>query len=169
VRIFDGVVGVFKGQLYVVSDPWDIGPDLWANFSGQANGLLGAATPGLLCLVTGVADGDVGFTVEVCEREPLLDGSWEDCVEASFSPATPVVMFVDLEGQALSEIPLGEETYRVRYAAREMDAGHAGTAMDVYGLWFWPAPQAPDAVVRRTSKTADYLQAEQAHRNELGL
>jgi hypothetical protein len=167
-RVFDGIVGVFDGQLYVGSDPEDIGPDLFAHFSGQANGLLGAATPSLLCLITGVADGDIGFTVEVCEREPLLEDSWEDSVEASFSPATPVVMFLDLEWRVLCEIPLGEETYRLRYAARGMDAGHAGTAMDVYSLWFWPAPHAPDAVVRQTSKWAEYWQAEQARRNDSG-
>lgn len=170
-RVFDGIVGVFKGQLYVVSDPEDIGPDLFAHFSGQDNGLLGAATPGLLCLLTGRADGDIGFNVEVCEREPLLHESWEDCVEASFSPATPVVMFVDLEWEVLCEIPLGAETYRVRYAARGMDAEFDARYDDkeAEGLWFWPAPHSPDAVVRQTSKLAEYWQAEQAHRNELGL
>jgi hypothetical protein len=75
-RVFDGIVGVSDGQLYVASDPEDIGPDLFAHFSRQANGLLGAATPSLLCLVTGVADGDIGFTVEVCEREPSSCRVW---------------------------------------------------------------------------------------------
>lgn len=166
-QVFDGIVGVFDGQLYVGSDPEDIGPDLFAHFSGQDNGLLGAATPRLLCLITGVADGDVGFAVEVCEREPLLDESWEDCVEASFSPGAPAAMLLDLEWKVLCEIPLGEETYRVRYAARGMDAGHAYTAMDVYGLWLWPAAPARDGIIRRTSDSAAYWHAEIARINDL--
>ena len=166
-RVFDGIVGAFDGQLYVVSDPEEIGPDLFAHFSGQANGLLGAATPGVLCLLTGRADGDIGFTVEACEREPLLDDSWEDCVEASFSPASAVVMVVDLEWQVMCELPLGEATYRVRYAARGMDAKYDESELEA--LWFWPAPETPDAVVKQTSKVAEYWQAEQARRNELGL
>jgi hypothetical protein len=165
VRVFDGIVGVDDGQLYVAGDPEDIGPDLFAHFTGQTNGLLGAAQGGLLCLITGRADGDVHFTVEVCDEEPLLDDTWEDCVEASFSPAAQVMMFLSLFAQVQCEIPLGEETYRVRYVARGMDDGHSLTAMDFYGLWFWPSPHAPDAVVRQTSESAAYWHAVTAREN----
>ena len=75
-RVFDGIVGVDDGQLYVAGDPEDIGPDLFAYFSGQESGLLGAAQAGVPCLITGRADGDIHFTVEVCEQEPLLDDAW---------------------------------------------------------------------------------------------
>jgi hypothetical protein len=163
-RVFDGVVGVLDGQLHVASDPGDIGPDLFAFFSGQQNGLLGAAQHGVLCLINGRADGDISITVEVGDQEPLLDDSWEDCVEASFSPAAPVVMLLDWDLAALCEIPLGEGTYRVRYAARGMDASYDDPEAE--GLWFWPAPHAPDAVIKQTSKSADYWH--QARRNELG-
>jgi hypothetical protein len=84
-------------------------------------------------------------------------------------PAASVVLLLDLEREVRCEIPLGDETYRVRYTARGMDAGHAGTETDVYGLWFWPAPAAPDTVIRQTSKSADYWHAEVARWNELGL
>lgn len=55
----------------------------------------------------------------------------------------------------------------MRYAARGMDAGSAGTEMDVYALWFWPAPPAPDAVVKQTSESAAYWHAEIARINSL--
>jgi hypothetical protein len=168
-RVFDGIVGVFDGQLYVAGDPEDIGPDLYAFFSGQDNGLLGAAQAGVLCLITGVADGDIGVTVEVCEREPLLDDSWEDCVEASFSPGAPVVMLLDLERKVLCDIPLGEEARRVRYATRGADASHAGTGTEVSCLWFWPELARPDGIIRQTSESAAYWHADQARRNALGL
>jgi hypothetical protein len=48
-----------------------------------------------------------------------------------------------------------------------MDAGHASTAMDVYGLWFWPAPPAPDAIIRQTSAVAAYWHTEIARINQL--
>jgi hypothetical protein len=50
----------------------------------------------------------------------------------------------------------------VQYTARGMDEADSGTEMDVYGLWFWPAPAAPDAVIKQTSKSAAYWHAEMA-------
>jgi hypothetical protein len=140
-EVFDGVLGVLDGQFWIASDVDEIGPDMFAAFAGQRNGLLGAAEDGQLRLITGAADGDVRFSVHVVESEPQLDGSWEDCVEASFAPRTPAVGFFDWDGNVVFAIPLGGETYRVRYAARAMDSGSAGSEMDVYALWFWPAPR----------------------------
>src|SRR3954467_7372189 len=98
-----------------------------ASFSGQKNGLLGGAEKGVLRFFTGVADGEVRLSVDVVEGEPRLDDSEEDCGEVSFSPVTPAVALFDGDGAAGFEIPLGRDTYRVRYAARGMDAGHSGT------------------------------------------
>jgi hypothetical protein len=158
--VFDGVAGVFDGQLYVASNTEDIGPDLYSFFRGQRNGLLGAAQNAVLCLITGKADGDIGFTIKVAREEPDIEDGWEECVEASFSPTESVAVLCDLEREILAEIPLGQETYRVRYTARGMDEADSGVQMDVYGLWFWPAPAAPDAVIRQTSKSAAYWHAE---------
>ena len=164
-QVFDGVVPVLDGQFGIASDADDIGPDMFAAFVGQQNGLLGAAEEGQLRLITGKADGDVGFAVQVVESEPELDDSWEDCVEVSFSPRTPVVGFFDWDFNVVFEIPLGAQTYRVRYAGRAMDAGQAGPEMDTYALWFWPAPPVPDAVVKQTSGSAAYWHAAIAREN----
>lgn len=169
VQVFDGVIGVLDGQLWIAADAGDIGPDMYASFSGQQNGLLGAAEDGMLRLITGVADGEVRLTVHVVEREPQLDDSWEDCVEASFSPPAPVVALFDWDGAAVFEFPLGEDSYRVRYTTRGADAGHAGAETEVSGLLFWPAPPGPDVIVRQTSKSAAYWHAEAARWRELGL
>jgi hypothetical protein len=158
-QVFDGVLDILDGQLWVASENDEIGPDLWASFLGQQNGLLGAAEQGTLRLIFGKADGDVGLSVYVEEREPELDPSWEECVEVSFSPVKPVVALFDWDGQPEFEIPLGDGTYRVRYTARDMDAGHSYTKMDVYALWFWPAPPAPDAIVKQSSESAAYWHA----------
>ena len=54
-------------------------------------------------------------------------------------------------------------SYRVRYSATGMDRGgdadtleRGQAADDRYHLDFWPAPPEPDAVLKRTSLTADY-------------
>src|SRR5262249_29539180 len=154
-QVFDGVVDLTEGQIHVASDADAIGPDMFEFFLGQRNGLLGAAQDGVLCLMTGKADGEVGFTVYVTAQGPDLDDSWEDCVEASFSPTEPVVALFDW-GEVVTDIPLGEGIYRVRYTARGMDAGEAATGIEAYGLWFWPAPAAPDAIIKQTSKSAAY-------------
>lgn len=167
VQVFDGVVGVLDGQLWIASAAEDIGPDMYASFAGQRNGLLGAAEAGALRFMTGKADGDIGLSAHVAENEPHLDESWEECVEASFSPAKPVVALFDWDGNVLTEIPLGEQTYRVRYTARGMDEADSGPEMDVYGLWFWPAPAAPDAIIKQTSKSAAYWHAEMARENAI--
>ncbi len=167
VPVFDGVVGVLDGQLWIASAAEDIGPDMYTSFDGQRNGLLGAAEAGALRFMTGKADGDIGLSVRVAENEPHLDESWEECVEASFSPATPVVALFDWDGNALTEIPLGEPTYRVRYTARGMDEADCGTEMDVYGLWFWPAPAATDAIIKQTSKSAGYWHTTMARENAI--
>ena len=153
-QVFDGVIGVLDGQLWIASDADDIGPDMYDSFTGQQNGLLGGAESGVLRFFTGVADGDVRLSLHVVEGEPRLDDSWEDCVEVCFSPLTPVVALFDWDGAAEFEIALGRDTYRVRYAARGMDAGASGTETEVCALWFWPAPTEPDAIVKQTSESA---------------
>jgi hypothetical protein len=168
-QVFDGVIGVLDGQLWVATNADDIGPDMDASFSGQQNGLLGAAEAGVLRLITGTADGDVRLSVQVVEREPQLDDSWEDCVEVTFSPASPVVALFDWDGAASFEIPLGEASYRVRYATRGADAGNAGTETEVAGLWFWPAPPGADAIIRQTSKSAAYWHSHASRLRQLGL
>ena len=168
-QVFDGEIGVLDGQLWIASENDDIGPDMYASFSGQQNGLLGAAEEGTLRLITGVSDGDVRLSVHVVDREPQLDESWEDCVEVSFSPTAAVVSLFDWDGVAVFQIPLSEASYRVRYAIRGADAGSAGTETEVSSLWFWPAPARSDAIIRQTSESAAYWHGDQARRNELGL
>jgi hypothetical protein len=159
-RIFEGRIEVDYGQAYVISGDADDHGDMSANFVGQSNGLLGAAFPGRLFLVTSSSSGDVGLTVEIANAEPALDDDWEDCVAASFSPIGLPVRVTQWSGEIVCEIPLAITDYRVRYCASHMDeAGdlHAfekDGIVDSYLLTFWPAPPAPDQVIRQGSETA---------------
>jgi hypothetical protein len=93
-----------------------------------------------------------------------LDDEWEDIGEVSFiSPASEVAL-LDWYGDRVCDISLTQGTsYRVRYSARGMDAGHAldtcpeGTPMaDFYQLAFWPAAVSSDQVAKSTSANAAY-------------
>ncbi len=157
-----GDVHVHYGQIYVHSEggePFE--GDLPACFAGQRNGLCGAAVPGTLFLLTGLHTGDVGFTAEAHETEPP-DAGGEDVVEASFRAQGPARL-VTWGGEDWWDLGLAPGDYRVRYSATAMDAGREqATRLDGepeeerYLLQFWPAPPAPDAVVRQHSAAAAY-------------
>ena len=164
--IFDGRLYVHYGQAYV--NPLQVEqPDFQDAFRGQSNGLCGAAEVGRLLVLTGLHTGDVGFRLEVCDQAPDLDLGWEEIVEVSFhSPAAAdgELTLVDLNGSVVCAIPLQLETaYRARYCARGMDRGKEMDTIlddealaDHYQLTFWPAPHAPDEVLKQTSEEAAY-------------
>jgi hypothetical protein len=160
--VVHGEVHVHYGQIYVHSEggaPFE--GDLSACFAGQRNGLCGAAVAGTLFLITGLHTGEVGLTVEVHETEPPDDGG-EDVVEVSF-PAEGPARLVTWGGEDWWDLELAPGSYRVRYSGTGMDAGReldtrlgGEPPQDSYLLRFWPAPPAPDVVVRETSATAAY-------------
>ncbi|MGW7282637.1 hypothetical protein ACWGIV_31030 [Streptomyces sp. NPDC054844] len=162
-RPVEGEVHVDYGQIYVVSDPDSFGPDLQESFAGQSAGLCGAAVTGALWLSTGLHTGSVGFTVEVHDQAPPLDPAWEDVVEASFRPVSASSALVQWAGEASWELDLEETDYRVRYCAQGLDEAHQQDTrlddepqLDCYLLQFWPAPPAPDHVMKQASATAAY-------------
>ncbi|MEV5440644.1 hypothetical protein AB0K80_32270 [Streptomyces sp. NPDC052682] len=164
-RPVDGEVHVHYGQIYVESDPDAYGPALDEAFAGQSAGLCGAAVPGALWLHTGLHTGSVGFTVEVHDQAPPLDETWEDVVEVSFRPVSDSSTLMEWAGEASWDLGLEQTDYRVRYCARGMDAGHRMDTRldrpqaDRYLLQFWPAPPAPDRVLKQTSAIAAYWHA----------
>lgn len=160
--VMSGSAWVSYSQIYVEST--EDYADLSECFTGQRNGLCGAAVAGKLWLITGLHTGQVGFAVELHEKMPSVEYSAEDVVEASYRPIGDAVLMtwagdggswpLDLEPQV---------DYRVRYSGWGMDAGHqAGPPMDGeplvdrYLLQFWPARPAPDRVVKQTSRQAAY-------------
>lgn len=121
--LFNGRLWVHYGQAYVVSGPV-FDSDFEASFRGQSNGLCGASSPNLLFLITGLHTGHVNFSVEFSDAEPPLDRAWEDVVEVS-STVVNRPFLKEWAGQVLYPIDLAPGTYRVRYAARGMDAARA--------------------------------------------
>ncbi|MFI1368694.1 hypothetical protein [Streptomyces griseochromogenes] len=162
-RPVEGEVHVHYGQIYVESDPDSFGPDLAEAFAGQSGGLCGAAVPGALWLTTGLHTGYVGFTAEVHDQAPPPEAGWEDVVEVSFRPASADSALVQWAGEDSWDLDLEETDYRVRYSAKGMDEANRQDTrldedpqLDCYLLQFWPAPPAPDRVVKETSAIAAY-------------
>jgi hypothetical protein len=146
-----GDVWVHYGQLYVRSGLADLGvpdPELHACFAGQQNGLCGGAVPGCLLLITGLHTGTVGLVVELHDRPPALDDSWEEIVEVPFRPVGEASL-VGWAEEWQRPLELIETDYRVRYCGTGMDAGRAADtraddepALDV--AWITPALAAMD-------------------------
>jgi len=163
--VFDQEIQVHYGQFYVQSRP-DFFVGLIESIGGQANGLCGAAVPGLLFLITGLHTGHTSVTVEMLGAPAPIGDEWEDVVEASFRPATARVALVQWAGEASWPLPLAPIDYRVRYSATGMDRARrrdtllAGEPLlDRYLLQLWPAQPAPDTVIRETSRCAAYWHA----------
>jgi hypothetical protein len=160
--VFDGIVSVSYMQMYLDSRPAYESTTI-DHRAGQQNGLCGAAEPGYLFLTTGMHTGCVGLAIEVHEAEPVVDEGWEDVVEVPFVPASRTAWLVQWEGDTACEFHLRPVPYRVRYCATGMDEGNASGVVfrgdppvDRYLLQFWPAPFAPDCIVKQTSRQAAY-------------
>src|SRR5437764_45662 len=110
-----------------------------ACFRGQTSGLLGAGQPGMMSMNT----------------NRRLTSRGTSASRSSFAPAAPDVRLVDWDRGLVCALTLSAPGYRVRYAARGMDAGHAADTIladekpvDSYRLWFGTAPPAPDLVLK---------------------
>lgn len=126
---------------------------------GQRNGLCGGAVPGVLLLHTSTTRGHVPMRVDLHTGRPPLDPAWEEVVEASFvTDVTDHVLWSFQEVVALPPLPSG--AYRARLSATGYDDAYDGTrvrggpVVDRYLLELWPAPPAPDAVLRCTGTRA---------------
>jgi hypothetical protein len=156
--VYDGPVFVEYGQAALAGE-W--GPaELDEMFAGQVQGLCGTAVPGLVQLMTGTHTGDVMMRVELHDSEPTYGDGWEDVVEASWTSTGGRVVLAGLMGAPVVELDLPPGDYRVRYAGRDMDHERdEDLPPDTYLLQVWPAPSAPDVVLRETSGVASYWHA----------
>jgi hypothetical protein len=159
--LFDAEIHVHYGFLWLLADGEQQPADLLATRAGQRNGLCGAAVPGVLSMMTGLHTGNVPVTVRWHDEEPPLDDEWADVVEAPFAPAEPGMTLSAFDQSVAFRLPAAG-SLRVRYsgagldAARDQDTRISGLPLDRYRLDLWPAPPAPDEVIRETAKIAAY-------------
>ena len=169
--LLDQVIDTDYGQLDLVWDQ-DGGFDGdWERFfAGQLNGLVGAADPTGVYLNLARRSGGSPVRIVLTDAEPTADDTWEDVIEVSTTVpagASPQWMsWAGEDGGDLVDLPPG--AYRVRVSARGRDAGHADEfaeqAVDFYLVQLWPAPSAPDAIVKVGSDNAVYWHREVGNR-----
>ncbi|WP_424852468.1 hypothetical protein [Streptomyces sp. SAI-170] len=92
-----------------------------------------------------------------------MDPVWEEVVEASYRPLSDTSLLVQWAAEDSWTLGLEEADLRVRYCARGMDEAHeadtrgdAEAPYDHYLLQFWPAPPAPDRILKQTARIAAY-------------
>ena len=135
-------------------------PELGMTRGGQANGLLGAAVPGVLSFKTATHTGDVRVRIEAHDAAPVLVDAADEVVEASFEAFGADAWLQTFDDGGELTLP-GPGSYRVRLSCFDWDAGddgsgYDGPAPDRYLLQLWPAEAAPDAVLRQRSERAGY-------------
>ena len=159
-RVLDVEVQVGYGQAYVLSGDTRV-PSMDRSFQSQTNGLCGAATTGVLFLITGTHTGPVPFAVDVVAAEPPIGEEWEDVVEVSFTAQPGDVVLMGWAGGSVDSIPLDAGRFRVRYCFRGLDAAREHDSrldgdppIDRCLLQFWPSGPRPDSVLRLSSEYA---------------
>lgn len=159
--LLDQEISVHYGFMFLGSGDGEQ-PELGSARGGQANGLCGARAPGFLSLITGLHTGMVPLRIESLTEPPPDDGGqWEDVVEASLTTAGEPLWLSTFDDGVEVALPAGQ--WRARYSAAGMDAGRDADSrldgdpvLDRYLLQLWPAPPAPDAVLRQSSSIAGY-------------
>lgn len=165
--LFDGEIEVHYGFANIGScDPATGGvprggpPDWHTSVHGQSNGILGGAVPGWLLLLMGLHTGTAPLRVQWSDTEPPLPGDeFKDVVEASFTPASADLRVWTFQDVYPVLLPLVADL-RVRYSISGMDRGREVDVREPEEpgveqglLHLWPAPSAPDAVLRSGSVT----------------
>lgn len=166
--VFEDALFVHYGFVFL-SPSDDEDPDLDESRRGQVNGLLGAATGDALSMMTGTHTGEVPVRIEWHETEPALDDAWDDVVEASIDITGSDMRLAAFDDMRDVQLP-ATGPHRVRMCAagfeaarREEDLAEDEPVPDRYLLQLWPAPAAPDAIVRVSGPAAQYWHDE-AHK-----
>ena len=162
--LLDDIIDTDYGQFDIVYDE-DGGFDGDADrfFAGQANGLVGAADPHGVYI--GLARRSGGSRIRIvlyatAAPQAADEASWEDIVEVSTTvPDDDVTEWATWGSASDGALPgLQAGDYRVRVSARGRDAADRdelrGEETDSYLVELWPAPWAPDSIIRTTTANA---------------
>lgn len=165
--LLDEVVQTDYGQLDLVwGDPGGFDGDVDRFFSGQVNGLVGAADSNGVYVILARRFGGSPVRIVLRDSVPDTDDSFQDIVEVSITiPPDAELRWMSWAGETsgeLTDVPPG--TYRLRVSARDRDLGASGEfaeeLVDGYLLELWPSPVETDAIVRVGSADAEYWHRE---------
>jgi len=117
--------------------------------------------------------GHVPLVVEALDAEPPVGGEWEDVVEVSFTADRSDLFLSLFQDVYPVELP-APGTYRVRCSATGMEEARQsdvrdefGPVVDRYLMQLWPAPPAPEVMVRQAGTASaswhDFTTQARAH------
>lgn len=162
--LFDAEIAVHYHYGFIGAVDHD--PDLPDTRRGQANGLLGAAVPGVLSFMTGLHTGAVPLRILWHEWEPSHPAAaFDDVVEVTFQPSQTELMLWTFQEHHRVTLPRAINL-RARYSVAGMDAGkELDTRIDTAAveramLELWPAAAEKDVVLRSGSRTGAYWHLE---------
>jgi hypothetical protein len=160
-ELLNQVVYTDYGQLTLEwgEEIWDGDADRF--FKDQQNGLVGAAVPDSVVIVLARRSGGSAVRIVLEASEPSASADWEDVVEVSFDlPPGRAMRWSSWAGESGGSLAVPAGQYRLRVSAAGRDAGAWGESadkvVDRYLIELWPAPAAPDAVLRVGSNDAGY-------------
>jgi hypothetical protein len=160
-ELLNQVVYTDYGQLTLEwgEEIWDGDADRF--FKDQQNGLVGAAVPDNVVIRLARRSGGSAVRIVLEASEPGATVEWEDVVEASFDlPPGRAMRWLTWAGESGGSLAVPPGQYRLRVSAAGRDAGaqdeFADEVVDRYLVELWPAPAAPDAVLRVGSDDARY-------------
>ena len=166
-ELLDAVIETDYGQFDLVwGDGEGFEGDFDQFFDGQINGVAGAASGQGLYLNLARRSGGSPVRIVLHAHQPTLEeDQWEDVVEVSVAvPSGGGVGWTTWAGEDGGVLDLPGGSYRVRVSARGRDAGRDGElaegALDSYLVDLWPAPPAPDSIIRTISADAAYWHRE---------
>ncbi|WP_129400948.1 hypothetical protein [Nocardioides oleivorans] len=167
--LFDSIVETDYGQFDLVwGDGEGFDGDWDRVFDGHVNGLAGSASGDGLYVNLGRRSGGSQVRMVLVDAQPTVGDDWEDIVEVSIVVPDGPVQWAAWAWDDSGDLALPAGTYRVRVNARGRDAGaedeFAEEVVDFYLLEIWAAPADPDAIVRTTSKNAEYWHRENGGR-----
>ena len=169
---------LYDGEFVVVEGVWNLsnGQDivrLGGMFRGQRNGLLAAGAKGGVSIWGPALYGKYSVRITSSDRRPRVPAWCEDVVEVSYEFTAGYIVMGSFD-EWTDPMRLAPGTYRLRYCASGLDATVEETAEDEfdgddYRLYssrhlfqLWPAPAAPDEVLRVRSEYAEALHARAA-------
>lgn len=167
--LLDQVIHTDYGQFDLGEGEFGFDGDADRFFTGQQNGLVGAASPGTVYIRLARRSGGSAVRIELHADEPSLN-DWDDVVEVSTTLGSGSLRWAGWAGEQYGEVAVPAGEYRIRVSARGRDVGRADESaegvVDFYRIELWPSPVRDDEIVRVSSEDAAYWHDTWGNRRE---